>query len=190
MAETLPRILLDEAATRRVLERMAYEIIEKNGGSEGLVLVGVVRKGDILAGRLRDIIERIEGVKVPVGRLDITLYRDDLGGPGPLPTVRKTEIPFDVSGMTLVLVDDVLYTGRTTRAALDALTDFGRPTAIRFAVLVDRGHRELPIQPDFVGHLIETRHDERVNVVLREDGNGQDAVWLLESGDDWVPGED
>ena len=190
MADTLPRKLLDEAATRRVLERMAYEIIEDNGGSDKLALVGVVRKGDFLAGRLREIIERLEGVSVPLGRLDITLYRDDLGGPGPLPTVRRTEIPFDVSGMTLVLVDDVLYTGRTTRAALDALTDFGRPRAIRFATLVDRGHRELPIQPDFVGHVIETRHDERVKVILKEDDNEEDAVWLMESEADWIPGED
>lgn len=189
MSEAFPRVLLDEAAVRRTLERVAHEILERNGGSRDLALVGVVRKGDILATRLREIIERVDGRSVPVGRLDITLYRDDFAKSGPHPVVRRTEIPFDLSEKTVVLVDDVVYTGRTTRAALDALMDYGRPRAIRFAVLVDRGHRELPIQPDHVGLLAETRRNERVKVFLREE-SGEDKVIHMEAAEGWRPGED
>jgi pyrimidine operon attenuation protein/uracil phosphoribosyltransferase len=189
MLDALPRTLMDEAAIRRTLERMAHEIVEKNGGTRDLALVGVVRKGDILATRLRELIEKIDGAQIPVGRLDITLYRDDLGRSGAHSVVRRTEIPFDITGRVLVLVDDVVYTGRTTRAALDALMDYGRPKAIRYAVLLDRGHRELPIQPDFVGQTVVTRRRERVKVLLREDG-GVDQVCLMEAAENWIPGED
>ncbi len=189
MADTLPKIIIDAKAMGRIVERIAHQIFEENGGSADLALVGVVTKGDLLAGRLHDAIKRIDGGDVPVGRLDITLYRDDLSGAGPNPLVRRTEIPFDITGLTVILVDDVCYTGRTTRAALDALMDYGRPTAIRFAVLVDRGHRELPIRPDYAGLEVVTRTEERVKVELAELG-GKDRVWLLESGSDWVPGEE
>jgi len=189
MLDSLPRRLMDEAALRRTVDRMAHEIVERNGGTGNLALVGVLRKGDYLARRLCEAIARIDGGTVPVGSLDITLYRDDLSRSNPTPTLRRTEIPFDITGRVLVLVDDVLYTGRTTRAALDALMDYGRPKAIRYAVLVDRGHRELPIQPDFVGLALETRPQERVKVHMREDA-GKDEVWLMEAPVDWVPGED
>jgi pyrimidine operon attenuation protein / uracil phosphoribosyltransferase len=167
---------------RRTLARMAHEILERNRGTEGLVLVGIVRKGDILAARLQGQIGRVEGVEVPVGRLDITLYRDDVFRSGSQAVLRPTEIPFDLDDRTVVLVDDVLYTGRTVRAALDALMDFGRPKAIQLAVLVDRGHRELPIQPDYVGHAIRTGREEAVEVRLREEGGEEDSVCLLEPG--------
>ncbi len=175
------RSLLNEAAIRRALARMAHEIVERNRGTEGLALVGVVRKGDLLAARLRDSIRQAEGVEIPVGRLDITLYRDDVFRSGPQAVLRPTEIPFALDDRIVVLVDDVLYTGRTARAALDALMDFGRPRAIQLAVLIDRGHRELPIQPDYVGHAIRTGRHEAVEVRLREEA-GEDSVYLLEPG--------
>ncbi|MBI5439783.1 MAG: bifunctional pyr operon transcriptional regulator/uracil phosphoribosyltransferase PyrR [Deltaproteobacteria bacterium] len=177
--EVSRRVLLNEAAIRRTLARMAHEILERNRGTERLALVGVVRKGDILAARLREQIRQAEGVEVPLGRLDITLYRDDLFRTGPQSVLRPTEIPFDLDDRVLVLVDDVLYTGRTTRAALDALMDFGRPRAIQLAVLIDRGHRELPIQPDYVGHAVRTGREELVEVKLKEE-SGEDSVSLLE----------
>lgn len=176
---TSRRVLLNAAAVRRTLARMAHEILERNRGTEGLALVGVVSRGDLLAARLRDQIRLVEGTEVPVGRLDITLYRDDLARTGARPMLRPTEIPFDLDDRTVVLVDDVLYTGRTTRAALDALMDFGRPRAIQLAVLVDRGHRELPIQPDYAGHVIRTGRDEEVEVRLGGDP-ADDAVLLVE----------
>ncbi len=179
MAETYRRVLLNGAAVRRALARMAHEILERNRGSEGLVLVGVVSRGDLLAARLRDQIRQVEGAEVPVGRLDITLYRDDLARAGAPPMLRPTDIPFALDDRTVVLVDDVLYTGRTTRAALDALMDFGRPRAIQLAVLVDRGHRELPIQPDYAGHVIRTGRDEEVEVRLGHDPS-DDSVLLVE----------
>jgi len=179
VSETYRRVLLNAAAMRRTLARMAHEILERNRGTEGLVVVGVVSRGDLLAARLREHIRQVEGVEVSVGRLDITLYRDDLGRGGAPPMLRPTDIPFDIDDRTVVLVDDVLYTGRTTRAALDALMDLGRPRAIQLAVLVDRGHRELPIQPDYVGHAIRTGRDEEVEVRLGGDP-ADDAVLLVE----------
>jgi pyrimidine operon attenuation protein/uracil phosphoribosyltransferase len=179
---------LNAAAVRRTLARMAHEILERNRGTEGLALVGVVSRGDLLAARLRDQIRLVEGAEVPVGRLDITLYRDDLARTGARPMLRPTEIPFDLDDRTVVLVDDVLYTGRTTRAALDALMDFGRPRAIQLAVLVDRGHRELPIQPDYAGHVIRTGRDEEVEVRLGGDP-ADDAVLLVEPAPAVGPGE-
>ena len=160
---------------RRAVTRIAHEILEGNRGAEDLVLVGIAARGDDLARRLATEIERIEGTEVPVGVLDITFYRDDIGLRAEAPEVHETRIPFDVTGRTVVLVDDVLYTGRTIRAAMDALVDFGRPRAIRLAVLVDRGHRELPIRADHVGKNLPTSQDQRVQVRL-EETDGEDAV--------------
>ncbi len=159
---------------RRAVTRIAHEILERNKGAAELVLVGIAARGDDLARRLAAEIERIEGTRVPVGVLDITFYRDDIGMRSEAPEVHETRIDFDITGRTVVLVDDVLFTGRTIRSALDALVDFGRPTAIQLAVLVDRGHRELPIRADFVGKNVPTRTDEDVRVALRE-VDGEDA---------------
>ncbi|HEU5225392.1 MAG TPA: bifunctional pyr operon transcriptional regulator/uracil phosphoribosyltransferase PyrR [Actinomycetota bacterium] len=167
--------LMDEAEVRRAVTRIAHEIIERNKGAEAVVLVGIAARGDDLARRLAAEIGRIEGRTVPVGALDITFYRDDIGIRAEAPEVHETRIDFDINGWTVVLVDDVLFTGRTIRSALDALVDFGRPTAIQLAVLVDRGHRELPIRADFVGKNVPTRRDEDVRVILRE-VDGEDAV--------------
>jgi pyrimidine operon attenuation protein / uracil phosphoribosyltransferase len=167
--------LMDEAEVRRAVTRIAHEIIERNKGAEAVVLVGIAARGDDLARRLAAEIGRIEGRSVPVGALDITFYRDDIGIRAEAPEVHETRIDFDINGRTVVLVDDVLFTGRTIRSALDALVDFGRPTAIQLAVLVDRGHRELPIRADFVGKNVPTRKDEDVRVALRET-DGEDAV--------------
>ena len=177
--------LMEEAEIRRALTRIAHEILERNKGAEGLALVGIAARGDDLARRLAVEIERIEGVRPPVGVLDITFYRDDIGMRAEAPEVHETHVGFDITGRTLVLVDDVLFTGRTIRSALDALVDFGRPTAIQLAVLVDRGHRELPIRADFVGKNLPTRKDEQVRVALRET-DGEDAVEVEEAAA--VPG--
>ena len=167
--------LMDEAEIRRAVTRVAHEILERNKGAEGVVLIGIAARGDDLARRLAAEIERIEGSPVRVGALDITFYRDDIGMRADAPEVHETRIDFDVNDRTVVLVDDVLFTGRTIRAAMDALVDFGRPTAIQLAVLVDRGHRELPIRADYVGKNVPTRRDEDVRVALRE-VDGEDAV--------------
>ena len=167
--------LLDAGEMRRALTRIAHEILERNKGAAGVVLAGIAARGDDLARRLAQEIERIEGVDVPVGALDITFYRDDIGMRAEAPEVHETRIDFDITGRTVVVVDDVLFTGRTIRAALDALVDFGRPEAIQLAVLVDRGHRELPIRADYVGKNVPTRKDEEVQVRLAET-DGEDAV--------------
>ena len=177
--------LMDDADIRRALIRIAHEVLERNKGASGVALVGIAARGDDLARRLAVEIERIEGSAVPVGALDITFYRDDIGIRSEAPEVHETRIGFDITGRTVVLVDDVLFTGRTIRAALDALVDFGRPTAIQLAVLVDRGHRELPIRADFVGKNVPTRKDEQVRVALRE-VDGEDAVEVEEPAT--VPG--
>jgi pyrimidine operon attenuation protein / uracil phosphoribosyltransferase len=174
--------LMDEAEVRRAVTRIAHEIIERNKGAEAVVLVGIAARGDDLARRLAAEIGRIEGRAVPVGALDITFYRDDIGIRAEAPEVHETRIDFDINGRTVVLVDDVLFTGRTIRSALDALVDFGRPTAIQLAVLVDRGHRELPIRADFVGKNVPTRKDEDVRVALRET-DGEDAVLVEDPAD-------
>lgn len=161
---------------RRAVTRVAHEVAERNEGVGGVVLVGIRRRGVPLAQRIAATLANIEGVRVPVGILDITLYRDDLQMRGPAPVVHSTAIPVDVTGRTVVLVDDVLYTGRTVRAALDALADLGRPARTQLAVLVDRGHRELPIRADFVGKNIPTARAERVEVRLREAGDPADEV--------------
>src|SRR6266516_7204727 len=160
---------------RRAVVRISHEIVEKQAGTDGLVLVGIQRRGVPLARRLADAIGEHEGVRLPVGALDITFYRDDLSLVAAQPVVKGTELPFDLNGTTVVLVDDVLYTGRTIRAAMDALVDFGRPQAIRLAVLVDRGHRELPIRADHVGKNVPTSREELVKVHL-EETDGEDGV--------------
>lgn len=191
MPSTLPRVIMNGADIGRTVTRIAHEILERNGGAAGLAVVGVVQRGAVLAERLKDALAKTDpGANIPFGSLDITLYRDDLGRQGKAPMVRKTEIPFDITGMTVVLVDDVVYTGRTTRAALDALNDFGRPRAIRYAVLVDRGGRELPIQPDHVGQTVKTGPSERVKVFFGEKSGEEDRVLLMEAQADWVPGQD
>ena len=171
--------LMDDQEVVRALTRIAHEIVERNKGAADLALVGVHTRGVPIAERLADLIERFEGVRPPTGKLDITLYRDDLTEIALQPIVRKTEVPFDVAGMRIVLCDDVLYTGRTARAALDALVDMGRPKVIQYAVLVDRGHRELPIRADYVGKNVPTARTELVKVRLTET-DGVDGVELLE----------
>lgn len=153
---------------QRALTRVAHEILERNKGPENLALVGIRTRGVPLAQRLIDQIKKIEGVDVPLGMLDITLYRDDVGTGKQNPVLKKTEIPFSITEKTIVLVDDVLFTGRTIRAAIDALMDFGRPAGVQLAVLIDRGHRELPIRADFVGKNLPTSLDMRVTVQLSE----------------------
>lgn len=171
--------ILDKDTINRTLMRIAHEILERNKGIENLRLVGIRNRGVYLAQRLAGCIKKIEGKDVLVGALDITLYRDDLTLIAAGPIVRKTEIDFDITGKNLVLVDDVLYTGRTVRAALDALIDFGRPGSIQLAVLVDRGHRELPIRPDYIGKNIPTSQKETVEVRL-EEVDGIDEVIIVE----------
>ncbi|VBB06172.1 Hypothetical protein LUCI_1388 [Lucifera butyrica] len=159
-------LIMDEQGIRRALIRVAHEIIEKNKGVSKVVLVGIRTRGVPLAERLAREIEKIEGIALPVGILDITLYRDDLSTLSYQPIVHETQIPVDINGKKIILVDDVLYTGRTVRAALDALIDLGRPKTIQLAVLIDRGHRELPIRADYVGKNVPTSHKEIVSVQL------------------------
>jgi pyrimidine operon attenuation protein/uracil phosphoribosyltransferase len=172
--------LLDADDVRRALTRIAHEIIERNKGAERVALVGIANRGDDLARRLAQQIVEIEGTKVPVGALDITFYRDDIGMKAEAPEVHETHVDFDINGATVVLVDDVLFTGRTIRAAMDALMDFGRPRKIQLAVLVDRGHRELPIRADFVGKNVPTGRAQDVRVLVQE-LDGEDAV-VVEEG--------
>lgn len=161
-------VIMDEAAIRRALTRIAHEIIERNKGVEDCIIVGIKTRGIYLAQRLVERIELIENVKVPVGELDITFYRDDLQHKSEDAVLQGSQLPDQITGKTVILVDDVLYTGRTVRAALDALIDNGRPRMIQLAVLVDRGHRELPIRPDFVGKNVPTSRTEIVDVQLAE----------------------
>ena len=167
---------MDAEAIRRAIVRIAHELLEQHKGTQQLALVGIRTRGAILAQRLAKAVETIDGRAVPVGALDITLYRDDLSRIGPNPIVRATEIPFDVTELRLVLVDDVLFTGRTIRAALNALSDLGRPQTIELAVLVDRGHRELPIRADYVGKNIPTQLREHVEVKLNELDEAEEVV--------------
>ena len=171
--------IMDGAAIQRVLTRVAHEIVEKNKGTADLVLIGLRSRGVDLARRLSQRLKEIDGVDVPVGALDITLYRDDLGKGGPQPAVRRTEISFSIENKKVILVDDVLYTGRTIRAAMDGLMDLGRPRTIQLAVLVDRGHRELPIRADYVGKNVPTAQTEQVQVMLQEE-DGVDRVVILD----------
>ena len=171
----MPKEILDSKDIKRVIRRIAHEIIEKNKGIENLCLVGIQIGGVILAQRLASQIESIEGGKIGVGALDITLYRDDINIKKEQPVVKTTDIPFSITDKTVVLVDDVLFTGRSIRAAMDALIDFGRPAYIRLAVLIDRGHRELPIRADYAGKNIPTSLNERIDVYLDK----EDKVVLI-----------
>lgn len=172
-------VLYDRDQMRRVIRRMAGQIVERNGGVEGLLLVGIRTRGVPLAERLAAEIERMEGSEVALGILDITLYRDDLSTIAPQPVVKETSFPVPLEGRTVVLCDDVLYTGRTVRAALDHLADYGRPRAVQLAVLVDRGLRELPIQADVVGETVPTTPDEVIEVAFPET-DGDEGVRLME----------
>jgi pyrimidine operon attenuation protein/uracil phosphoribosyltransferase len=171
--------LIDAEGLRRAITRIAHEIIERNGGAGSVVLVGIRRRGFPIAKRIASKIQEFESVDVPVGALDITLYRDDLQMIAHQPVVSGTEIPFDIDDKVVVLVDDVLYTGRTVRAALDELIDFGRPRAIQLAIIVDRGHREIPIRADFVGKNVPTSKREVIMVAVAE-VDGHDGVSLGE----------
>ncbi|MBC8122705.1 MAG: bifunctional pyr operon transcriptional regulator/uracil phosphoribosyltransferase PyrR [Gemmatimonadaceae bacterium] len=172
-----PIEILSPVELRRTLQRLATQILESNRGIERLVLMGIYTRGVPLARRLARLIEELEGRPVPVGTLDITLYRDDLRDIGVRP-VNRSDIPLDITDRTVFLIDDVIYKGRTIRAALDALNDFGRPAAIRLAVLIDRGHRDLPIHPDLTGRQIPTARHEQIKVLLKETDD-RDSVMLL-----------
>ena len=160
--------IMDESAVQRSIKRIAHEIIEKNKGTENLVFLGIQRRGVPLAKLIAENIEKIESVELKVGELDINHYRDDLTEIDVFPEVRKTDIPFDITGKDVILVDDVLFTGRTVRAAIEAIFSAGRPSSIQLAILVDRGHRELPFRPDFVGKNVPTSTSELVSVLLPE----------------------
>ena len=168
--------IMDADGIRRALIRIAHEITEKNRGVENVALVGIRTRGVPLAARIAEEIQKIENVKVPTGSLDITLYRDDLTTMGYNPVIHGTEIDFDVTGKHIVLVDDVLYTGRTIRAALDAIIDMGRPSSVQLAVLIDRGHRELPIRADYAGKNVPTSRKETVEVALQEEGKEDEVI--------------
>lgn len=178
-ARSVPQPLMSASEIERTLVRLAHEIVEKNNGVTNLGLVGIKRRGVPLAQRLAKYLQRIEKTKIPVGSLDISLYRDDLSLLGPKPVVQKADVGFDVEDKDIILVDDVLYTGRTTRAALDALFDHGRPRRVQLCALVDRGHRELPIEAAFVGKRVETSNEQVVKVSLTE-VDGSDKVLLVE----------
>ncbi len=181
-SETNQTCVMDEDEIERTLVRMAHQILEQNKGCENLALVGILTRGDILARKLADIIYSIEGVHVPVGSLDISFYRDDASISG-LPQLHGTDILFNIDNKTIVIVDDVLFTGRTIRAALDALMDFGRPARIQLAILVDRGHRELPIRADFVGKNIPSSLNENVRLRLKDiDGYSCVTISPIEPG--------
>lgn len=171
--------IFDANDIKRAVKRMAYEIIEKNKGVDNLCLVGIQKGGVILAGRLAEQLQSIEDRLIDVGALDITFYRDDLNTKEEQPVVKRTEIPCSINNKTVVLVDDVLFTGRSIRAAMDALIDFGRPAYIQLAVLIDRGHRELPIRPDYVGKNIPTSFNDLIEVSLEEKNGGRDRVVLV-----------
>jgi pyrimidine operon attenuation protein/uracil phosphoribosyltransferase len=180
MAKLVEILSADEL--RRTLNRLASQVIERVGGVDRIALLGIHSRGVPLAQRLAQQIQHLEGKPVALGALDITLYRDDLDRIG-IRTPARTDIPFDLAGKTVVLVDDVIYSGRTIRAALNAVNDYGRPDMINLAVLIDRGHRQLPIHPDFVGKVVPTAREESVKVYLQE-SDGQDAVHLLPKGED------
>jgi len=177
--------IMDGARITRALARLASEVVEENGGTQDLYLVGIQRRGVPLANRMADRIAELEGTRPPVGIIDITLYRDDLSTVGASPIINRTELDLSVENRTIVLVDDVLYTGRTIRAALDQLMDFGRPRRVQLAVLVDRGreHRELPVQADYVGRVVPTKKSEIIKVLLTE-FDGEEGVAIVERADE------
>jgi len=187
------RVVLDRDDLRRTLVRIAHEIVEKNPSSQSVALVGIHTRGAVLARRLHTLVGELTGSEVPLGDLDIAFYRDDLPGrePGAQPVVHSSHLDFELAGRTVVLVDDVLFTGRTARSAIDALFDYGRPQRIQLAVLVDRGHRELPIRPDYVGKNLPTARDERVYVRLEEiDGVDEVAIDRLQTAAATAAGEE
>ncbi len=171
-------LIMDAKTIGRALTRIAHEIVEKNKGAENMAVIGIQNRGGPLAERVARLIEEIEKVEIPVGMMDITLYRDDIQTKLEQPLVQKTDILFDVVDKIIILVDDVLFTGRTVRAALDQIIDFGRPRSIQLAVLVDRGHRQLPIRADYVGKNIPTAQDDRVKVKIKE-VDGEDSVSII-----------
>jgi len=171
--------LMDENALARTLMRVTHEICERNKGVENLAIIGIRNRGDVLARRINENINKIEGSRVPLGVLDITLYRDDFRMFSERPVVQESDIDFDLTDKQVILIDDVLYTGRTVRCALDAVIDLGRPAMIQLAVLIDRGHRELPIKPDYVGKNVPTSKSEEIQVKLKE-MDGEDSVLLIE----------
>jgi pyrimidine operon attenuation protein/uracil phosphoribosyltransferase len=172
-----PKTVLDRDDMRRTLVRIAHEIVEKNADPERLAVVGIHRRGALLAARLKGLLDDLLELDVPQGSVDISFYRDDVAIRPGHPTVHASDVPFDLDGRTVVVVDDVLFTGRTVRAAIEALSDYGRAGRIQLAVLADRGHRELPIRPDYVGKNLPTAREERVNVRL-EELDGEDAVTI------------
>lgn len=171
-------ILMDEAAINRALIRISHEIVEHNGGLDNVAIIGIQKRGVPLANRIRAKLEEIEGVKVPMGILDITFYRDDLSTLSAHPVVHGTDIPFNVNDKKIILIDDVLFTGRTTRAAIENIFDMGRPENIQLAILIDRGHRQLPFRADYVGKNVPTSLSEHIDVEVKE-VDGQDRVLLL-----------
>lgn len=179
MPASKPIVVMDSDKVKRALTRIAHEILERHPGTDGLAIVGIRTRGVPLAHRLQANILKIEGREIPVGTLDITLYRDDLTTIGPHAILKETKIHFPIDGSKVILVDDVLFTGRTIRAALDGLMDFGRPATIQLAVLIDRGHRELPIRADYVGKNVPTHFDESVEVLLEEEEDGRDEVRII-----------
>ncbi|MFH1846100.1 MAG: bifunctional pyr operon transcriptional regulator/uracil phosphoribosyltransferase PyrR [Candidatus Omnitrophota bacterium] len=178
MKERIKAQALDSEGIKRILQRISHEILEKNQGVENLAVIGIRSRGAFLAKRIAENLKKIEKKQVPVGAMDITLYRDDLTEIAEQPVLRSTEIEFDITGKRIILVDDVLFTGRTVRCALDELIDFGRPANIQLAVLIDRGHRELPIRPDFVGKNIPTSKKESVEVRLKETDDTEEVLVL------------
>jgi pyrimidine operon attenuation protein/uracil phosphoribosyltransferase len=170
--------VMDAEAMRRALRRVAHEIIERNPQLEKVVLAGIPSRGVEIARRIAAFIREIENINVQTGVIDVAMHRDDVGTRTELPVVRASELPLPLEGRTVVIVDDVLYTGRTVRAAMDAISSFGRPARIQLAVLIDRGHRELPIRPDYVGKNLPTATGEQIQVRLQETDNEPDAVWL------------
>lgn len=173
-------IVLDQEGIKKTLKRLAHEILEKNEKMDELVIIGIKTRGAYLAERIAKNIQKIKGQEVPLGAVDITMYRDDLTEVAEQPVVHSTEINFDITGKKIILVDDVLYTGRTVRCALDELIDFGRPANIQLAVLIDRGHRELPIRPDFTGKNIPTSEKESVEVKLEETDDKEEVIVLTQ----------
>ena len=171
MEESSEKVVLHEDDIQRALTRIAHEIAERDPDAHSLAIVGIHRRGAFLANRLHDLLEGLQDTAIPLGDLDIGFYRDDVASRPDAPVVHASHIDFDVTGRTVVIVDDVLFTGRTVRAAIDALFDYGRPERVQLAVLADRGHRELPIRPDFVGKNLPTRREEMVDV-------GEDGVWI------------
>ena len=180
MAAVYKATILDEAAFNRALKRIAHEILEKNVGCDNVCLVGIKRRGIPLSKIIAENIKEIEGVEVPVGSIDITYYRDDMQHDSEEPVIHESQIPFDITNKTVILVDDVLYTGRTARAAMEGIMVHGRPAAIQLAVLVDRGHRELPIKPDFIGKNIPTSMNEIVKVFFPEVDNKPVSVCIYD----------